>query len=68
MHLETTKPLIRAQWAKEVESEEGCSIIDVIRRERSFNVPDSTIADSFGVSHKGFNQALRRLRDKGFDV
>jgi hypothetical protein len=61
-------PVIKAAWAKKVEEEEGMCILDVIKRERAFGVSDSVIADSFEIQAKCFNAAMRRLRDKGFDI
>ena len=62
------RPVIRAQWAIEAEAEEGFGILDIIRRERSFNVQDATIAASFGINKKCFFAALGRLRKKGIDI
>ena len=61
-------PVIKAAWAKKVEEEEGMCILEVIKRERQFGVPDAVIADSFEIQAKCFNAAMRRLRDKGFDI
>jgi hypothetical protein len=61
-------PVIKAEWARQVEEEEGMCIIDVIRRERAFGVSDAVIADSFEIQAKCFNAAMRRLRDKGIDI
>ena len=61
-------PVIKAEWARKVEEEEGMCILDVIRRERACHVPDCIIADSFEIQAKCFMAAMRRLRDKGIDI
>jgi hypothetical protein len=61
-------PVIKAEWARQVEKEEGMCVLDVIRRERAFGVPDAVIADSFEIQAKCFNEAMRRLRGKGIEI
>jgi len=60
--------VLRAEWARKVEEEEGMCILDVIRRERACGVPDTVIADSFEITNKCLHIALRRLREKGIDI
>lgn len=38
------------------------------QKREGFGVPDAVIADSFEIQAKCFNAAMRRLRDKGFDI
>ena len=59
---------IRAKWVRNVETEEGMPLVEVIRREREFNVPHNVIADSFEVAPKTYHAMLDRLRKKGIDV
>lgn len=61
-------PVIKAEWARKVEEEEGMCILEVIRRERACHVPDAVIADSFEIGAKCFNAAMRKLRDKGINI
>lgn len=59
---------IRAEWVRRAEQEEGASIVDIIKRERSFGVKDSTIADSLEVPYKTFHAMIRRMRQQGMSV
>tara|TARA_R110000868_G_scaffold207972_5_gene457115 strand:+ start:1809 stop:1994 length:186 start_codon:yes stop_codon:yes gene_type:complete len=59
---------ITSKWARKVEEEEGMPIVEVIKRERSFGVPDCTIAASFEIDRKAYQAMLDRLRKKGIDV
>jgi len=59
---------IRANWVRKVEAEEGLPFLEVVRRERQFNVPHNVIADSFEIAPKTYHAMLERLRKKGIDV
>lgn len=59
---------LRAKWVQQVEEEEGMPFVDVVRREKSFGVPDHVIADSFEIDQRTYHAMIGRIREKGIEI
>lgn len=53
------------RWMWQVQQEEGCSIIEVIKREKLMSVSDADIARSFGVKKDTLGYWIRKFKREG---